>query len=393
MSKEYENINTDTDNDSRKPILNIRSNNNNSHNMNVYSSDKVDDSSLLNNPSNNMNNSSDSTDRMCRICLDAENQHDLIAPCYCKGDSEWVHRKCLDSWRATNTEGRAFKICSVCQFEYVVEPVQEDINEDARRLRRYRLYVARDIFGVIIAVQAIIICFLFLLQVMDSKNKFLLHMFPSGISEFGAYYVSGLMLFLACIGFFGLIAYCCGWLKQDDDYHRAHGDCCANCNCYGCYFFQAPDCNCNCNDSGDGAPILLVVAVVVVVIFAIIGLFIGVILCSILITKVSRKHMDKLWLRQETQKYIVRDFAGRRNELPAPPVKPIVENVNNDNDHRVGINDDEGLLEERAQQKNIALSSGTELVQPSAPPTYLANDNNNVASPHRYMRQLDDDRF
>ncbi|KAG8092164.1 hypothetical protein GUJ93_ZPchr0012g19316 [Zizania palustris] len=35
----------------------------------------------------------------CRICLETDGR-DFIAPCRCKGTSKYVHRDCLDHWRA-----------------------------------------------------------------------------------------------------------------------------------------------------------------------------------------------------------------------------------------------------------------------------------------------------
>ncbi|RWV97418.1 hypothetical protein GW17_00039793 [Ensete ventricosum] len=35
----------------------------------------------------------------CRICLETDGR-DFIAPCKCKGTSKYVHRECLDHWRA-----------------------------------------------------------------------------------------------------------------------------------------------------------------------------------------------------------------------------------------------------------------------------------------------------
>ena len=37
---------------------------------------------------------------VCRICLSEEEPESLIAPCLCAGTSKWVHRECLDEWRA-----------------------------------------------------------------------------------------------------------------------------------------------------------------------------------------------------------------------------------------------------------------------------------------------------
>ena len=40
--------------------------------------------------------------RCCRICLEEERPAELIAPCRCAGTSRWVHRGCLDRWRAAS---------------------------------------------------------------------------------------------------------------------------------------------------------------------------------------------------------------------------------------------------------------------------------------------------
>jgi hypothetical protein len=55
----------------------------------------------------------------CRICLETEeNMDELINPCLCDGTSKWVHRKCLNEWRETNTNSRAYTNCMECNYEY-----------------------------------------------------------------------------------------------------------------------------------------------------------------------------------------------------------------------------------------------------------------------------------
>ncbi len=75
------------------------------------------------------------------------------------------------------------------------------------------------------------------------------------------------------------------------------------------------DCNGNnCNGGGDlgGAGILLIV---IILIFAIIGILVGIILGGIIITQIMKRHTNKLWLKQETKKYLVKDFEGKIDEL------------------------------------------------------------------------------
>ena len=85
-----------------------------------------------------------SKDRECRICFEKVQHHscrvpcllphgaasrccapvqsvsgrmfDLVAPCLCRGTSGFVHRTCLDRWRASSAS--AFVRCHECKFEY-----------------------------------------------------------------------------------------------------------------------------------------------------------------------------------------------------------------------------------------------------------------------------------
>eukprot|EP00303_Exanthemachrysis_gayraliae_P015531 CAMPEP_0206028526 /NCGR_PEP_ID=MMETSP1464-20131121/45092_1 /ASSEMBLY_ACC=CAM_ASM_001124 /TAXON_ID=119497 /ORGANISM="Exanthemachrysis gayraliae, Strain RCC1523" /LENGTH=117 /DNA_ID=CAMNT_0053402589 /DNA_START=8 /DNA_END=358 /DNA_ORIENTATION=- len=59
--------------------------------------------------------------RQCRICLSTDEPEDIIAPCACSGSVRWVHRACLDEWRAQELRANAFEQCELCKFRYVVE--------------------------------------------------------------------------------------------------------------------------------------------------------------------------------------------------------------------------------------------------------------------------------
>jgi len=65
------------------------------------------------------NAASSPDNRECRFCLRTE-RADLIAPCQCAGSSKWVHRHCLDRWRA-NGGPHSFTHCPTCQFAYILE--------------------------------------------------------------------------------------------------------------------------------------------------------------------------------------------------------------------------------------------------------------------------------
>ncbi|CAF4383346.1 unnamed protein product, partial [Adineta steineri] len=45
------------------------------------------------------------------------------------------------------------------------------------------------------------------------------------------------------------------------------------------------------------------------------GLVVGVFISGVILGKITKHHSSKLWLRQEAQKYVVKDFQGKRAEL------------------------------------------------------------------------------
>jgi len=120
----------------------------------------------------------------CRICLEDDSEllgDELISPCMCKGTQQFVHRSCLDHWRSVK-EGFAFSHCTTCkaQFHLRVEPFED--NNSWRRKAKFRLFVARDVLLVFLAVQTVSISLSQLLFIVfvriikhllrDSEDKF-----------------------------------------------------------------------------------------------------------------------------------------------------------------------------------------------------------------------------
>jgi len=64
-------------------------------------------------------------DARCRICFGQEGE--LITPCKCSGTCAFVHRDCLDAWRAAQESARG--VCGTCGFRYELS----DSNRAARR--------------------------------------------------------------------------------------------------------------------------------------------------------------------------------------------------------------------------------------------------------------------
>ena len=59
-------------------------------------------------------------ERICRICLDSDNQDNLISPCRCKGTSEFVHKECIMNWININDSENVenTKRCNQCTYQY-----------------------------------------------------------------------------------------------------------------------------------------------------------------------------------------------------------------------------------------------------------------------------------
>lgn len=227
--------------------------------------------------------------KQCRICLDTDNPVDIISPCLCSGGSAYVHRKCLNDWRAENRHGRGFQYCEVCQFEYIIEPVVIDQKAERERLIKYNFFVIRDSTAIILLVQAVIIGFSFLLKAIDKDGNLIKRHFPTSMKPFTVYYLSSFIVLLAIVGFITLIIMICA----------------------DCYYGSSSRSSCS-NSSSNG---LFTGVVATVVICALIGLVVGIVVGVIVLRKIMKHHAQKLWLRQEAEKFIVKDFQGQREEL------------------------------------------------------------------------------
>lgn len=264
--------------------------------------------------------SEDDTTKICRICFDDSKQNDLISPCLCTGGSAYVHRECLDNWRSLNEHGRGFQYCDVCLFKYIIEPIVNNPSADKKRYRIFCLLVTRDITLIILSIQLFIIASSFLLQFIDKKNQKIKNLYPNSMNLFMIYYLSSTILFLALLGLFGLISYCCG--LTDDTYYNSHyryrNDSVCDSTCCMCYCPDTCCTNCSgtpgCDGDNDCGPCVAIL-IIIIIIFALIGIFVGIALGSIVIRKILNRHTNRLWLKQETKKYIVKDFQDRRDEL------------------------------------------------------------------------------
>ena len=233
---------------------------------------------------NNQEPQTDSEEtKQCRICFDTDDPNDIISPCLCSGGSAYVHRKCLNRWRSENKHGRGFKICNVCQFEYVIEPVTVDPKGERERLWKYYFLVIRDSTIFFLFIQLFIVSVTFLLKAIDRKHETIKHFYPDSMHAFSIYYVSSIVILLAIIGAISLIV-----IYFAVDANRSSRRSSSTCNC--------------------GATAIIAACVLA-------GFIVGLICSVIIVKKIMEQHARKLWLRQEADKYVVRDFQGRRSEL------------------------------------------------------------------------------
>lgn len=57
----------------------------------------------------------------CRICLEEDEEENLISPCLCRGTTKYIHEECLNEWRTLSENTDNQTICPQCKFEYVLE--------------------------------------------------------------------------------------------------------------------------------------------------------------------------------------------------------------------------------------------------------------------------------
>lgn len=251
----------------------------------------------------------------CRLCFEAGDRPDLIAPCWCSGTSKFVHRKCLNRWRSANHNPRAFTHCSECHFEYEITFVH---NPDEKTiLRKVRLRVARDIFLVFLLNQTLVFVLGLIVRLFDPNESMVdvigLRQVPGQDQPHGlinaiqyhyvTYYICGLGVELFLVGLTVICLRCTNsadqgrnspWSPNYIGYYFGGSSLYAPENSFDCCCCCFDECQCRppsesvgscdpkCEGAGDGgcAPVLL--ALLIVVVFVVI--FLGVMELAFLIT-------------------------------------------------------------------------------------------------------------
>ncbi|KAL2905982.1 E3 ubiquitin-protein ligase MARCH1 [Bienertia sinuspersici] len=126
----------------------------------------------------------------CRICLESDGR-DFIAPCKCKGTSKYVHRECLDQWRAMK-EGFAFAHCTTCKAPYYLRV--HALADRKWRTLKFRFFVTRDILFIFLAVQLVITSLAYIVYMVDGYQEFWLQQYWGFAKHISFYYICGNVL-------------------------------------------------------------------------------------------------------------------------------------------------------------------------------------------------------
>lgn len=275
----------------------------------------------------------------CRICLESDGR-DFIAPCKCRGSSQFVHRACLDQWRSIK-EGFAFAHCTTCKMRYHIR-VHAPLDAKWRTMK-FRFFVTRDALAITLFVQALTCCFGYFVYTMDVN---LLGGSMKRSSRFQSditfYYLCGLIIFFFMAGVLGCIFTCIDRRFRSD----IGGPCRELCTC--CFNpLIWGDCHCcsplclyaDCSLCGDcvgattqclaagglgeaTAMIFLTVGVVALLVFAVVGIFYSLVVAAVVAQRIWQRHYHILAKRLLTKEYVVEDLAGQDLTNYTPPSLP-----------------------------------------------------------------------
>ena len=115
---------------------------------------------------------------LCRICLDEDEKENLIYPCKCTGTRKYVHKRCLNEWRASNVNKDNFERCEICHYKYVskVTTQENKFTEFCREITNCQIFFYLANYLAIIGLSYVLINLdkkLYLTKVYNNKNVYL----------------------------------------------------------------------------------------------------------------------------------------------------------------------------------------------------------------------------
>ncbi|XP_057834913.2 uncharacterized protein LOC131045346 [Cryptomeria japonica] len=281
----------------------------------------------------------------CRICLETDGR-DFIAPCKCKGTSKYVHRACLDHWRAVR-EGFAFAHCTTCKAPY---HLRVHVAADRKwRTLKFRFFVTRDVLFIFAAVQLVIASLAYSVYLIDHHQQDWLRLAWGFESKIRFYYIFGALLFFALLGLSGCFITCYDRRVRNDLAQPCrelclcccHPGICADCHlpgticmwtdCAACFESCAGtvgECGTCLGGAGEaGAPILLIVGLVTLGLFTVVGIFYSVLVATMVGQRIWQRHYHILAKRMLTKEYVVEDVDGEILDSDGTPPPLPAEHV------------------------------------------------------------------
>ena len=275
---------------------------------------------------NNTRGSHEKTDEMtanddeelsCRICMEPGPRSDFIAPCACRGSSKWVHRECLDKWRATR-EDRAFSRCTECLAAYkLVARSADTFKTQCLRRTKFGCFVFRDLSLSFAAVQLVIGLMAWLVATTEKGR--LVNYFHAGAWPTLFYYCCGLVVFLSTLGlmFFCGVGHGNPMLRNDCcilNYYCCdeccflvrHNPACCVCTHECCVCGDA----CVCCEASSLSAELVPVLLFIVVVLAVVGAFVAIFAGAVFLNQIVQSHVHMLQKKGLAHDYIVADLAA-----------------------------------------------------------------------------------
>ncbi|KAK7369390.1 hypothetical protein VNO80_11427 [Phaseolus coccineus] len=263
----------------------------------------------------------------CRICLETDGRH-FIAPCKCRGTSKYVHRECLDHWRAVK-EGFAFVHCTTCKAPYHLR-----VLDAYRKWRTFKFwfFVTRDILIIFLAVQLVIAALAYFAYLIDGYQQYWLRLVWGFDNVLSFYYICGALLFFVLLGLSGCFITCSDERVRNDlgqpcreiylcccqpgvcaDYNY-RGTPCMWLECTSCFEscgnMETECCGCMRGSEETKLPLLFIMTLIFLVLFAVIGIFYSVLVATMVAQRIWQRHYHILAKRMLTKEYVVEDIDG-----------------------------------------------------------------------------------
>jgi hypothetical protein len=269
----------------------------------------------------------DEEEKCCRICLEPDKRINLIAPCSCAGSQKWVHRDCLNRWRATR-EDHAFSRCTECLTSYVLISPKDEKNAKYWGNLRFYCFCLRDISLALIFILFLTMLFGLIIYEID-HTKYLASLLSIEHKLKLFYWSCGLFLFLSLVGILSSLALCLGIGDMGDYNCHCGPGCCRTHDFYlPLYFNSDPSCCCCCSthecssctaccETGtlcEGCTAAsceqeaLIFLLIGLVIFAIIGIFVSVVIGFLFVQKIANSHIHYLHKQVLARDYVVKDL-------------------------------------------------------------------------------------